>query len=67
MNDVKLPRYVLNRFERRLAARFAQTPRQSPSLGSRDDPFRSPQVQRLLEGLLKPPTRDSTSELPRRN
>ena len=58
MDDVKLPRHVLNRFEHRWAARFAQTPRRSPYLASPDDPFRSPQVRRLLEGSLKPPTRD---------
>ena len=67
MDDVKLPRHVLNRFEHRWAARFAQAPRRSPSLASRDDPFRSPQVRRLLEGSLKPPTRDRTFELLRRN
>lgn len=44
MDDVKLPLHVLNRFERRCAARFAQTPRRSRSLASRDDPFRSPQA-----------------------
>jgi hypothetical protein len=43
MDDVKLPRHVLNRFERRWEAGFAQTPRRSPSAVSRDDPFRSPQ------------------------
>jgi hypothetical protein len=67
MDDIRLPQDVLNRFERRWAARFAETTRRPPSLASRNDPFRSPQVRRLLEGSLKPPTRDRTFELPRRN
>jgi hypothetical protein len=64
MDNVSLHRHVLNRFERRRAARFAQTPRRSPSSASRDDPFRSPQVRRLLQGSLKPPTWDRTLEFP---
>jgi len=52
MDDVSLPRHVLNRFERRWAARFAQTPRRSLASASRDDPFRSPHVRRRLQGSL---------------
>jgi hypothetical protein len=67
MDDVRLPQDVLNRFERRWAARFAETPRRPPSLAFGDDPLRSPQVRRLLEGSLKPPTRYRTFELTRRD
>ncbi len=60
MDEVKLPQHVVNRFERRWTARFAQMlqgrpqPVQRYSRGS-DEPLRSPQVRRLLEGSLRPP------------
>jgi hypothetical protein len=66
MDEIRLPRHVVNRIERRWAAKFAQMPegqqlmgrqRSSPSRGS-DDPLRSPQVWRLLEGSLRPPVVD---------
>jgi hypothetical protein len=55
MNHLELPRDVLTRVERRWMARFAQTPRYQPSSTSGGDPYRSPQVRRLLEGSLRPP------------
>lgn len=65
MDEIKLPKQVLNRLELRWAARFAQMleedwPRSeqspsSPACGC-GDPLRSPQVRRLLEGSLRPPT-----------
>jgi hypothetical protein len=58
MDDIRLPRHVLNRFERRWEARFAQPPRLRPPSASIDDPLRSPQVWRLLEGSLRPPQRE---------
>jgi hypothetical protein len=67
MDEIKLPQDVVNRVERRWTARFAQMPEvrqplerrcSSPSHGS-FDPLRSPQVWRLLEGSLRPPTIDS--------
>jgi len=66
MDDARLPRHVLNRFECRWAAKLAQTPRRLPSLAFGDDPLRSPQVRRLLQGSLRPPTRDRTFELSRK-
>jgi hypothetical protein len=53
MRDINLPRHVMDRFERRWAARFAYTGTRGPA---GDDPFRSPQIRRLLEGALRPPT-----------
>jgi hypothetical protein len=64
MDEIRLPQHVVNRFERRWTARFAQMlgdwpplehAPSSPACGC-DDPLRSPQVRRLLEGSLKPPT-----------
>jgi hypothetical protein len=65
MNDVRLPQDVLNRFERRWAARFPPTPRPSRSSVSLDDPLRSSRIRRLLEGSLRPPTRDRDVDLSR--
>jgi hypothetical protein len=64
MDETRLPQHVLNRIERRWASRFAQTLGDwrhseraplSPADGNHD-PLRSPQVRRLLEGSLRPPT-----------
>jgi hypothetical protein len=64
MDETRLPQHVLNRIERRWAYRFAQTLGDwrhseraplSPADGNHD-PLRSPQVRRLLEGSLRPPT-----------
>jgi hypothetical protein len=60
MDEVRLPHHVVNRFESRWTARFTQMLRglQQPVAGSSresDDPIRSPQVRRLLEGSLRPP------------
>jgi hypothetical protein len=58
MDEVKLPQHVVNRFERRWTAKFAQMLQGRPqpvarySRGS-DDPL--PQVRRLLVGSLRPP------------
>jgi hypothetical protein len=54
MDEIKLPHHVVNRFERRWTARLAQMLEGRRSHGS-DDPLRSPQVRRLLEGSLRPP------------
>ena len=60
MDDIRLPQHVVDRAQRRWASRFAQqaadrqSPERTPSPES-DDPFHSAQVQRLLEGSLKPP------------
>jgi hypothetical protein len=52
VHEIKLPRDVVNRVERRWASRFAPMHRlegaPSPSAGESDDPLQSPQVQRLL-------------------
>jgi hypothetical protein len=57
MRDINLPRHVMDCFERRWAARFAD-----PGTRERvaDDPFKSAQVHRLLEGALRPPSEAST-------
>jgi len=61
MEEIRLPQHVVKRIERRWAARFAQTLEDwqrlerapsSPACGC-DDPLRSPQVRRLLEGSLR--------------
>jgi hypothetical protein len=63
MDEIKLPHHVVNRFERRWTARLAQMLEGRRSQGARrshgsDDPLRSPQVRRLLEGSLRPPKSD---------
>jgi hypothetical protein len=64
MDEIGLPQHIVNRIERRWKSRFAQTlgdwrrPQRaplSPAAGNHD-PLRSPQVRRLLEGSLRPPT-----------
>jgi hypothetical protein len=64
MDEIRLPQHIVNRIERRWESRFAQTlgdwrhPERaplSPAAGNHD-PLRSPQVRRLLEGSLRPPT-----------
>jgi hypothetical protein len=59
MDEIRLPQHVVNRFERRWTAILAQMleGRQRLERASGcDDPLRSPQVWRLLEGSLRPPT-----------
>jgi hypothetical protein len=49
MDEIKLPRHVLDRLERRWAARFPQPvqhPQRATSSPPRDDPFRSPRAHR---------------------
>ncbi|MET4037912.1 hypothetical protein ABMB68_009449 [Bradyrhizobium sp. RT4a] len=70
MEEIKLPHHVVNRFERRWTARFAQMPGGQPQpvaryCGGNEDPLRSPQVRRLLEGSLRPPKSDRTVEFDR--
>ena len=70
MGEIKLPHHVVNRFERRWTARFAQTLEGRPQPVARccrgsDDPLRSPQVWRLLEGSLRPLRADRTLEFDR--
>ncbi|MET4751201.1 hypothetical protein [Bradyrhizobium sp. RT11b] len=70
MEEIKLPHHVVNRFERRWMARFAQMPGGRPQPVARccrgnDDPLQSPQVRRLLEGSLRPPKPDRTLEFDR--
>ena len=67
MDEIRLPQHVVNRFERRWTARFAQMleewqrPEHAPlPVRGCGDPLRSPQVRRLLEGSLRPPTLDRT-------
>jgi hypothetical protein len=59
MDEIRVPQHVVNRFERRWTARLAQMlecrQRLEHASGC-DDPLRSPQVWRLLEGSLGPPT-----------
>jgi len=64
MDEIRLPQRIVNRIERRWESRFAQPlgdwrhPERaplSPAAGNHD-PLRSPQVRRLLEGSLRPPT-----------
>jgi hypothetical protein len=62
MNEIRLPKHRVNRFERRWTARFPQMlgdwRRLEPTPSSRacgcDDPPQSPQVRRLLQG--RPPS-----------
>jgi hypothetical protein len=64
MDDIRLPQHVLNRIEQRWTARLAQMlevkrrPGRAPSSPAdrNYDPLRSPQIRRLLEGSLRPPT-----------
>jgi hypothetical protein len=64
MDEIKLPQQVVNRIERRWTARFAQVledwqrPERTPSSSSHRsyDPLQPPQVRRLMEGSLRPPT-----------
>lgn len=56
MDNIALPRDVLNRIEGRWMAKFSQAPSRQPSSMLGDDPLRSPRVRRLLEGSLRPPT-----------
>jgi hypothetical protein len=63
MDDIRLPQHVMNRIEQRWTARLAQMleekrrPERTPSPDDRNyDPLRSPQVRRLLNGSLRPPT-----------
>jgi hypothetical protein len=64
MDEIRLPQHIVNRIERRWASRFAQTlsdwrhPERAPSspAAGNHDPLRSPQVRRLMEGSLWPPT-----------
>lgn len=70
MDEIKLPHHVVNRFERRWTARFAQMLEGRSQPGARcsrgsDDPLRSPQVRRLLEGSLRPPKAVRTLEFDR--
>jgi hypothetical protein len=65
MDGIRLPQHERTRLERRWMARFAQMldgqrPGRTPSYPACgcDDPLRSPQVRRLLEGSLRPPTLD---------
>jgi hypothetical protein len=64
MDEIRLPRHIVNRFERRWTARIPQMvgdwQRLEPTPSSLAcgcyDPLRSPQVRRLLQGSLRPPT-----------
>ncbi len=63
MGEIKLPRHVVSRIDRRWAARFGRMlgawQRPGP-LYTGDDPLRSLQVRRSLEGSLRPPTIERT-------
>ena len=65
MDEIRVPQYVVNGFERRWTARLPQIlegrQRLEQANGS-DDPLRSPQVWRLLEGSLRPPTIEVVSQ-----
>jgi CelD/BcsL family acetyltransferase involved in cellulose biosynthesis len=59
MDEIRLSQHVASRIERQWTPRFAQMlewQRQQPSSLANYDPLRSPQVRRLLEGSLRPPT-----------
>jgi hypothetical protein len=64
MDEIRFPQRYVNRIERRWTAGLAQMPeaRQRPERAPPSpshesyDPLRSPQVRRLLEGSLRPPT-----------
>ena len=70
MDETRLPQHVLNRIEQRWTARLAQMleekrrPERAPSspADGNYDPLRSPQVRRLLEGSLRPPTSSGNSD-----
>ncbi len=62
MQEMGLPREVLNRIERRWMAKFAQSSQARPSAARCDDPLWSPQVHRLLNGSLKPPRRQRSTK-----
>jgi hypothetical protein len=67
MDEIKMPNHVVDRFERRWKAMFAQIlegqSRLRRSANGNDDPLQSPQVRRLLEGSLRPPKSEGTFEL----
>jgi hypothetical protein len=64
MDEIRLPKHVVSRIERWWASRLAQRledgerPERAPSSSASEsyDPLQSPQVRRLLEGSLRPPT-----------
>ena len=65
MDEIRSPQHVVNRVEPRWASRLAQMlddwrhPERAPlsPANGNQDPLRSPQVRRLLEGSLRrPPT-----------
>jgi hypothetical protein len=61
MDEIRVPQHVVNRFERRWTTRLAQMLEGRQCLehaSGCDDPLRSPQVWRLLEGYLRPPTNE---------
>jgi len=59
MDEIRLPRHIVDRLERRWTGRFARMMNGPPhpatgiSCGT-SDPIRSPAVRRLLEGSLRP-------------
>jgi hypothetical protein len=53
MRDINLPRHVMDCVERRWAARFANAGANERAAG---DPFKSPQICRMLEGASRPPS-----------
>jgi hypothetical protein len=60
MDEIRLPHHVVDRFERRWTARFAQMLKGMPPPVARcshagGDPIPSPQVRRLLEASFRPP------------
>jgi hypothetical protein len=58
MDEIKLPRHVLDRLERRWAARFPQPmqhPQRATSSPPREDPFRSPRARRRPGGSPRSP------------
>jgi hypothetical protein len=57
MDEIRLPQHVVNRIDRRWAARFGQMAawQKQPGSDESDDPLRSSRVRRLLEGSLRPP------------
>jgi hypothetical protein len=69
MDELRLPQHVLKRIEQRWTARLAQMleekrrHKRAPSAPADEncDPLRSPQVRRLLEGSLRPPTSSGTN------
>jgi hypothetical protein len=65
MDNIALPRDVLNRTERRRMAKFSQTSFCRPPSTLGDDPLRSPRLRRLLKGSLRPPIRAERMEMSR--